>query len=86
MANKRLDLKEVPVNFLDETKTKARAEGNNAAWMCVCKTLLIGRSYFAYGHKPFTVCPSCSRIYRVSGNVKKQAVSVDEVKGVPNLR
>jgi hypothetical protein len=59
----------VPVTFLDKSTSIARAEGNNAAWICKCKEelRLTGRCYYSFGDTCYTVCPSCPRRYRVTG-------------------
>jgi len=64
-----LNLTIVPVNFLHGKKGKARAEGNNAAWICKCGDVipLVGRCYFQFDDTCFTVCPKCKRQYRVIG-------------------
>jgi hypothetical protein len=74
----RLQLKLIPVSFLDGTDAEARAEGNNAAWSCGCGALLVGRCYFQFGDTCFTEC-ECGRKYRVVGDDKKRAQSVSEV-------
>jgi hypothetical protein len=74
----RLQLKLIPVSFLDGTDAEARAEGNNAAWRCLCGALLVGRCYFQFGDTCHTEC-DCGRKYRVSGDAKKRAQSVSEV-------
>lgn len=84
-ARKKVDhelvLIEVPVTFKNGSKAKARAEGNNAAWMCACGAALplIGRCYFQFGDTCRTKCPDCDRVYRVAGDAKKRARSVAEV-------
>ena len=64
-----LHLTIVPVNFLDGTTTNARAEGNNASWLCPCADLipLLGRCYYQFNDTCYTVCPTCDRRYRVMG-------------------
>ena len=74
----RLQLKLIPVAFADGTDADARAEGNNAAWHCLCGVLLVGRCYFQFGDTCFTEC-ECGRKYRVSGDQRKRAQSVAEV-------
>ena len=81
----KLKLTTVPVNFLSGRKGIARAEGNNAGWICKCKDAipLIGRCYYQYDDTCYTVCPKCDRKYRVIGRKPSQTVgrkttSVDE--------
>lgn len=75
-----LKLGQAPVFFTDGSKGTARIEGNNAAWLCKCGAMLplIGRCYFQYGHDCRTICPDCSRTFRVQGDSRKRAVSVRE--------
>ena len=75
----------VPVNYLSGNKDEARAEGNNAAWICECedKIPLVGRCYFQFDDTCFSVCPSCQRKYRVKGRRisatgGRKTVAVDE--------
>jgi hypothetical protein len=72
----RLRLAIVPVNYLSGKKGNARAEGNNAAWICECRDAipLVGRCYFQFDDTCFTVCPSCGRSYRVIGRKSNPAV------------
>lgn len=64
-----LKLFTVPVHFQGGAQSLAQAEGNNAAWMCCCGRgiPLVGRCYYQFGDTCFTVCPECSRKYRVVG-------------------
>lgn len=80
MGNAYLALFTVPVLFLDGTQGQARAEGNNASWMCPCGDPLpiMGRCYYAYGHTPHTIHASCGRRYRVFPNADKQTDRVEE--------
>lgn len=81
MADIELKLFTVPVTFADGTSAYARAEGNNAAWHCRCgqSMPLLGRCYFQFGHDCHTVCPDCSRTYRVLRDAKKKTKSVEEI-------
>lgn len=65
----QLKLFTVPVNYLIGKEGTARAEGNNAAWICKCGDTipLVGRCYYQFDDICHTVCPSCSRKYRVVG-------------------
>lgn len=74
----KLVLKVIPVHHQDGKQGEARAEGNNAAWTCVCGTLLVGRCYYQFGDTCHTDCPSCRRIYRVTPDDRKRAISVVE--------
>lgn len=80
MADIKLTLFTVPVEFLDGSKATARAEGNNAAWNCGCgeQLPLLGRCYFQFGHDCHTVCPHCGRSYRVLRDAAKKARKVEE--------
>ncbi|TGL16856.1 hypothetical protein EHQ42_10640 [Leptospira levettii] len=72
-----LQLKRIPLQF--KTKSDfATAEGNNAAWICICGELLVGRSYFQFGDTCYTKCPNCQRRYRVNPDSKKKAFDVVE--------
>lgn len=61
-------------------EAKPERRGNNAAWTCRCNVALplLGRCYFQFGHSCFTVCPACSRMYRVKPDSKKRAKAVEE--------
>ncbi|MDP1571475.1 MAG: hypothetical protein Q8L86_15875 [Vicinamibacterales bacterium] len=74
----KLNLKTIPVVKRDGHQEEARAEGNNAAWTCSCGTLLVGRCYFQFGDTCRTECPECGKIYRVTPDPKKRAISVVE--------
>lgn len=80
MADIPLTLTTIPVEFADGSVGTARAEGNNAAWHCRCGEALplLGRCYFQFGHDCHTVCPNCSRVYRVLRDERKKAKSVHE--------
>ena len=69
----------VHVTFLDGSIAEARAEGNNAAWMCKCddKIPLLGRCYFAFGYDCHTIC-ACGRRYRVFKDEDKRTEHVEE--------
>jgi len=64
-----LHLTIVPVRFLDRTIAEARAEGNNASWLCKCgdQIPLLGRCYYQFNDTCYTVCPRCDSRYRVVG-------------------
>lgn len=64
-----LHLSIIPVHLLDGTIRNARAEGNNASWICECgePLPLIGRCYYQFNDTCYTVCPECGRRYRVLG-------------------
>jgi hypothetical protein len=74
----RLQLKVIPVIFLDGTSAEATAEGNNAAWRCSCGQQLVGRCYFQFGDICHTTCAECGKQYRVLGDDKKRAMRVVE--------
>ena len=82
----QLHLAVVPVNLLDGTTSNARAEGNNASWLCPCgdPIPLLGRCYYQFNDTCYTVCPSCERRYRVHGartspTGGRQTTRVDEI-------
>jgi hypothetical protein len=81
MADIKLSLFTIPVQFADGTSGEARAEGNNAAWHCRCgqKMPLLGRCYFQFGHDCHTTCPDCGRSYRVQRDAAKKAKAVEEI-------
>jgi hypothetical protein len=74
-----LDLRLIPIAFLDATHGEARAEGNNATWLCPCgdPVPIMGRCYFAFGYNCHTVC-QCGRQYHVIGDEDKRAERVEE--------
>jgi len=80
-VDKPLQLKAIPVTFLNGVNAKARAEGNNAGWHCQCgdSLPLVGRCYYQFGDTCFTVCPACGRRYRVEADDKKRAREVKEI-------
>ena len=78
MADIKLTLSTVIVQFSDGAQGQATAEGNNAAWVCACGTMppLLGRCYFQFGHDCRTVCPACGRQYRVLADASKRTREV----------
>lgn len=79
----KLNLKPIPVFFVDGTQTTATAEGNNAGWTCKCGSILVGRCYFQFGDTCRTECAECERVYRVHPDDRKRAVSVVEQPSLP---
>ncbi len=77
----QLRLGQIPVIFKDGSRSNARSEGNNAGWICKCGDglPLIGRCYFQFGDTCYTVCPTCSKKYRVNGDPRKRANEVVEL-------
>jgi len=71
---------EVPVEFKDGTKGIGRANGNNAAWLCVCgdPLPLLGRTV-VFGKPSETSCPSCTRRFRVQKPKAKPIKAVFEL-------
>jgi len=65
----KLRLTVVPVNFLSGKPGKARAERNNAAWICRCddSVPLVGRCYYQFDDTCYTECSTCGRKFRVLG-------------------
>ena len=58
----------ITVSFLNGDQSKEGvAEGNNAAWMCLCGKLMICRTS-NFGKPCFVVC-GCSRKFRVEDNL-----------------
>ncbi len=78
LVDHKLQMKAIPVRFSTGAATEARAEGNNAAWVCDCGTLLVGRCYYQFGDTCHTECPDCGRQYRVVGDSRKRAELVVE--------
>ncbi len=76
-----LRLQQVPVRFLGGSQGEGTAEGNNAAWRCICGQLLVGRCYFQFGDTCHTDC-RCGRSYRVVGDERKRAREVTEIRNV----
>lgn len=74
----KLNLKKIPVRYASGAGSRARAEGNNAAWRCSCGEILMGRCYFQFGDTCFTECPSCQKKFRVTGDERKRAIKVVE--------
>ncbi len=62
---------DVVVVWLDGTQGAGRAVGNNAAWLCKCKEVLVGPHEGLYGIDP---CPGCGRRYRIVRGVAPQFV------------
>lgn len=81
----KLVLKSIPVVFADGRQATARAEGNNSAWECSCGTLLVGRCYFQFGDTCRTECPECGKVYRVTPDQRKRAISVIEQPPAPEV-
>src|SRR2546426_250342 len=79
VAMSDLKLRIIPVNFLDGSTSQARAEGNNAAWICQCSAPipLLGRC-FPPAHPPETVCSDCGRRYAIQMS-EKRPTSVAEL-------
>ncbi len=76
--DKALVQHQIAVTFLSGSSAQAIAEGNNAAWLCHCGHLLIGRCYYQFGDTCYTLCPNCQSRYRVSRDVRKRADQVRE--------
>jgi hypothetical protein len=64
-----LNFREIDVRFSNGKVGVARAEGNNAAWMCVCgddPTPLLARCFPPPPAQPRNaVCPKCGRRYAI---------------------
>ena len=67
------------VIFLDGSRDTITAEGNNAAWVCKCNTILVGRCYYAFGYNNYTHCENCGRYYRVLRDADKRTEQVIEI-------
>jgi len=80
MGDVKLTLTTIPVSYKNGQGGTARAEGNNAAWICACQNPipLVGRCYFQFGHDCHTICPDCNKHYRVLKDKKKKAIEVVE--------
>ncbi|MBP1626952.1 MAG: hypothetical protein H6Q00_1427 [Holophagaceae bacterium] len=78
--DKALVYHEIDVVFLHHPNSKARAEGNNAAWYCHCGDSLpiLGRCYYQFGWDNHSICPQCGAKYRVDKDPNKKACLVRE--------
>ena len=78
MSNLRL--RTIEVSFSDGSKGEARCEGNNAAWLCKCEDVLplLGRC-FPPDPLPVTVCPKCSRKFKLLVGIDERPSAVQEI-------
>jgi hypothetical protein len=53
---------DVPVHWKDKTITKGRGIGNNAAWQCKCRGVLLDPYEDLY---PIPQCPSCGLKFKI---------------------
>jgi hypothetical protein len=53
---------DVPVHWKDGSVTQGRGVGNNAAWKCKCKQILLGPHEALYRIEP---CPGCEKTFRI---------------------
>ena len=68
--------------ILKKGKGKARAEGNNAAWICPCGKEPLPLLSTTRKDASDTQCPSCHRVFRAisrSGGPGKPVVEVREI-------
>lgn len=72
----------VPLTYLNGNSGTAVATGNNAAWMCLCGVILLGRSGLARGVTDgFRIDCVCGKRYFVlpSGGNQTSVLQVEEV-------
>ena len=65
---------DIPLKYKSGTGV-ARGIGNNAAWQCVCGTVLLGPHEAIYAAPP---CPKCNRRYAIRRGSKPLFVSMVE--------
>lgn len=77
-----LTLRKVTVTLLDKAEGEARAEGNNAAWLCPCgePVPLLARGYHGYGSPPYVIYPGCDRAYQVCRDDDRRVIGVQEIR------
>ncbi len=63
----------VEVRFKDGSSGEARGIGNNAAWLCRCKEVLVGPHEDMY---LMPACPRCERKFRIMRGTKPRYVSL----------
>ena len=82
VPDKPLLYHEVTVHYLNGSTSTARAEGNNASWLCPCGAPLplLGRCYYQFGWNCHSICPSCNSHFRVEGDKKKTVRAVHEIE------
>jgi hypothetical protein len=71
----------VAISFLSGKIGVAGAAGDRAAWICECGyvTPLVGRCGGILRRHRYTICPRCSRKYRVYGSPFRRTRSVEEI-------
>ena len=67
---------EVPVSWLDSTKSEGRGLGNNVAWRCKCGETLLATSQYS----PPPPCPGCHRRYELK--FLKKGGKIDSVSEI----
>jgi hypothetical protein len=72
----------VPVIFLKGKVAIAGAQGSSASWMCICghPTPLLGKCSVRLGRSCYTVCPECSRNYKVRAGLTGRTRTVEEIE------
>lgn len=70
------DFYDVDLLWRTGVKGKARAVGNNAAWLCTCGEVLLGPT-----RHPIEPCPGCGKQFEVvaEGNPGSRVAEVREV-------
>ncbi len=68
---------DVPILWQDGSETTGRGVGNNAAWICVCKEVLLGPHEALYR---IDSCPGCDRRFRIVRGTKP--LFVDHVEEI----
>lgn len=74
----------IPLYFLDSTVKETPSTGNNAAWICKCSTLLLGRTGNSSGvDEAYRVDCACGAHYFVVPEVGRDLGRAIEVREVP---
>ena len=69
---------DVPIHWKTGKSTKGRGIGNNAAWQCSCKQILLGLHEDCF---PIDACPECGRRFRIVRGKKPHYVDhVEEIE------
>ncbi len=73
------NFREVDLIWGDGSNGKARAVGNNAAWLCSCGEVLLGPTLY-----PIGPCPACGRHFEVVPRGKPGS-AVDHVRELARI-
>ena len=86
MPGKTQEQRAIEVRMLDGAIGGGVATGNNAAWLCGCGKILIGRTFEAEPKpRQLVQCPECGNKYHLfpeNGECQKRAEYVREIKDV----